>query len=93
CLVLWCPCVAIGRVANIVDAGKNEAGEICIFWCITEWLLCGCIVSREYRETLRARYDLPEKPCGDLWMHWCCVLCAVSQEYRELKSRGWDLSI
>jgi len=42
---------------------------------------------------MRAQYDLPEAPCMDCLVHFCCEACALCQEYRELKNRGFDLSI
>ncbi|CAI5477709.1 unnamed protein product [Closterium sp. Yama58-4] len=91
CCVYWCPCVAIGRIAEIADAGEADATQTCLFWYLIEaFSCCGCLYSMGYRKKLRMKYGLPAQPCGDIWMHWCCALCAVSQEYRELKNRGWD---
>lgn len=52
-----------------------------------------CLYSCSYRSKLRAQYDLPEAPCMDCLVHFCCETCALCQEYRELKNRGFDLSI
>lgn len=52
-----------------------------------------CLYSCYYRSKLRAQYDLPEAPCMDCLVHFCCETCALCQEYRELKNRGFDLSI
>lgn len=40
-----------------------------------------------YRQTLRAKYNLLEAPCGDLTTHLFCHLCAICQEYREIRER------
>jgi hypothetical protein len=52
-----------------------------------------CLYSCCYRSKLRAQYDLPEAPCMDCLVHFCCETCTLCQEYRELKNRGYDLSI
>ncbi|KAL8249827.1 hypothetical protein R6Q59_006695 [Mikania micrantha] len=41
---------------------------------------------------MRQQYILPEKPCNDCLVHFCCEPCAICQEYRELKYRGFDVS-
>ncbi|CAI7790044.1 unnamed protein product [Closterium sp. NIES-54] len=94
CCVFWCPCVAIGRIAEIADNGEADSTQTCLFWYLIEaFSRCGCLYSMGYRKKLRMKYGLPADPCGDIWMHWWCHLCAVSQEYRELQNRGWDPSI
>ncbi|MED6111888.1 hypothetical protein PIB30_056426 [Stylosanthes scabra] len=52
-----------------------------------------CFYSCFYRSKMRAQYELPEAPCMDCFVHFCCEPCALCQEYRELKNRGFDLSI
>lgn len=52
-----------------------------------------CLYSCYYRSKMRAQYDLPEAPCMDCFVHFCCETCALCQEYRELKNRGYDMSI
>ncbi|GJP52246.1 hypothetical protein CLOM_g11382 [Closterium sp. NIES-68] len=94
CCVLWCPCVAVGRIAEIADAGEADSGQTCLFWYLLECLTrCGCLLAHGYRRKLRSKYGLPAKPCGDLCMHCFCEFCSIAQEYRELKNRGWDPSI
>ncbi|CAI7808127.1 unnamed protein product [Closterium sp. NIES-53] len=96
CCVLWCPCVAIGRIAEITDQGGTGSCQACCCWyCIQAFTLStlGCLYSKGFRTKLRRRYGLPASPCGDCLMHWCCPCCAISQEYRELKNRGWDPSL
>ncbi|CAI7799214.1 unnamed protein product [Closterium sp. NIES-54] len=94
CLVLWCPCVAVGRVANIVDAGKNEAEEICIFWCITEWLLCGCIVV----STLLL-FPMSEDPwdltyvCRELHQPWLGPLDRSAESLRAVAGTCLSVSV
>ncbi|KAG8500342.1 hypothetical protein CXB51_003647 [Gossypium anomalum] len=52
-----------------------------------------CFYSCFYRSKLRGQYDLPEEPCTDCLVHFCCAACALCQEYRELKNRGFDMGI
>ena len=40
------------------------------------------------RSRVRARYGLPEAPCGDVLFHTCCQECAIFQEFKELEARG-----
>ena len=54
---------------------------------------CGCIYACFYRKRLRIQYALPESPCADCLVHFCCEGCALCQEYRELRSRGFDMDI
>ena len=54
---------------------------------------CGCMYSCFYRSKMRRQYMLPETPCGDCLVHFCCETCALCQEYRELKIRGFDMPI
>lgn len=63
------------------------------------WIFCalscfglGSIYSHRFRKGLRTLYNLPEEPCKDFCVHFCCPLCAICQEYRELKNRGLDPS-
>lgn len=97
CLVLWCPCVAVGRIAEMTSDGRTGRRLVCcaFFWTdlASSALIAiplGFLISMTYRTKLRMRYNLPEEPCGDCCTHFCCLGCALCQEYRELKNRGWD---
>lgn len=54
---------------------------------------CACIYSCFYRSRMRQQYMLPDDPCPDFVVHFCCESCALCQEYRELQHRGFDVSI
>jgi hypothetical protein len=54
-------------------------------WCGSAWF------SHPYRTKLRAKYQLPEKPCSDFHAHCLLSPCALCQEYRELELRGVDM--
>ncbi|KAJ8760766.1 hypothetical protein K2173_018822 [Erythroxylum novogranatense] len=94
CLTCWCPCIAFGRIAEMVDRGSTSCGVsgalYTLILCLTG---CSCLYSSFYRSKLRGQYFLEESPCGDCCIHFCCEECALCQEYRELKKRGFDLSI
>ncbi|KAL5707574.1 hypothetical protein ACHQM5_018463 [Ranunculus cassubicifolius] len=78
----------------------------CILWGLVNALCClltgggaliglpgGCFVACYacgYRRTLRAKYNLPDAPCGDLGTHLFCHVCAVCQEHREIRDRSQD---
>ncbi|XP_021910199.1 protein PLANT CADMIUM RESISTANCE 11-like [Carica papaya] len=95
CLTCWCPCIAFGRIAEIVDRGSTSCGVsgalYTLLLCMTG---CSCLYSCFYRSKLRGQYFLEESVCcTDCCIHFCCEQCALCQEYRELKNQGFDLSI
>ncbi|XP_027347846.1 protein PLANT CADMIUM RESISTANCE 7-like [Abrus precatorius] len=95
CLVTcFCPCVTFGLIAEIVDKGTTTCA-CCgtIYGTLLAFTGLACLYSCSYRSKLRVQYDLPEAPCMDCLVHFCCETCALCQEYRELKNRGFDLSI
>ncbi|XP_057416262.1 cell number regulator 1-like [Lotus japonicus] len=95
CLVTcFCPCITFGMIAEIVDKGTSTC--TCggtIYGTLLALTGLACLYSCSYRSKLRAEYDLPEAPCMDCLVHFCCETCALCQEYRELKNRGFDMSI
>ncbi|AES90189.2 putative PLAC8 motif-containing protein [Medicago truncatula] len=95
CLVTcFCPCVTFGMIAEIVDKGNSTCTcDGTIYGALLAVTGLACLYSCYYRSKLRAQYDLPEAPCMDCLVHFCCETCALCQEYRELKNRGYDLSI
>ncbi|KAG6671465.1 hypothetical protein I3842_16G004500 [Carya illinoinensis] len=94
CLTCWCPCVAFGRIAEIVDRGSTSCGVsgalYTLILCVTG---CSCLYSCFYRSKLRGQYFLEESPCTDCCVHCFCQECALCQEYRELKHHGFEMSI
>ncbi|KAI5014826.1 hypothetical protein ZWY2020_056216, partial [Hordeum vulgare] len=96
CLTFFCPCVAFGRIVQIVDRGA-VLSVLCERDAVHAAGLgdggMGCLYSCCYRSRLREQYGLKEKPCADCCVHWFCELCAMCQEYRELKNRGFDPSL
>ncbi|KAM7270697.1 hypothetical protein ACFE04_029911 [Oxalis oulophora] len=94
CLTCWCPCIAFGRIAEIVDRGSTSCGIsgtlYGLIMCLTG---CSCLYSCFYRSKLRGQYFLKESPCTDCCVHCCCEECSLCQEYRELKNQGFDMSI
>ena len=53
---------------------------------------CHWVYSCLYREKIRRKFGLPETPCSDCCVHFCCEPCALCQEHAELKARGFDPS-
>ncbi|KAH9531968.1 hypothetical protein CY35_19G065000 [Sphagnum magellanicum] len=91
CCATWCPCVLMGRVAEIVDEGRTSCLSAgCLFF----WLLAlagSCVIySYGFRTRLREKYGLPPKPCGDFCSDYWCIWCSLAQETRELQNRGID---
>jgi Cys-rich protein (TIGR01571 family) len=89
CCATCCPCVLMGRIAEIVDEGSTSCLSAgCLFF----WLLAlagSCFIySYGYRARLRDKYGLPPKPCGDCCTDYWCICCSLAQETRELQNRG-----
>ncbi|WOL15427.1 cell number regulator 10-like [Canna indica] len=94
CMTFWCPCVTFGRIAEIADKGSTSCGTSgALYALLLGFTGCQWIYSWFYRTKLRAQYNLPDSPCCDCCVHFCCEYCALCQEYRELKNRGFDLTI
>ncbi|CDP00822.1 unnamed protein product [Coffea canephora] len=94
CITCWCPCITFGQIAEIVDKGTTSCGTSGALYGLLAYLTgCACIYSCFYRSKMRRQYMLPESPCGDCLVHFCCETCALCQEYRELKIRGFDMPI
>ncbi|KAL6187922.1 hypothetical protein ACLB2K_039317 [Fragaria x ananassa] len=90
CLTCWCPCITIGRIAEIVDRGSTSCGVSGALYGLMMCLMgCSCF----YRTRLRGQYFLEEKPCADCCVHFCCEECALCQEYRHLQNQGLDMTI
>ncbi|CAI9755973.1 unnamed protein product [Fraxinus pennsylvanica] len=93
CITCWCPCITFGRIAEIVDKGSSSCGVSGVLYTLIAITGCACLYSCFYRSKLRRQYMLPENPCADCCVHFCCECCALCQEHRELKNRGFDMSI
>ncbi|CAM0877647.1 unnamed protein product [Alopecurus aequalis] len=94
CITCWCPCITFGKVAEIVDRGSTSCVSAGALYTLLA-LLTGCqwVYSCTYRAKLRAQYELPDEPCCDCCVNFCCEPCALCQEYKELKARGYDPDI
>ncbi|XP_019170490.1 PREDICTED: protein PLANT CADMIUM RESISTANCE 2-like [Ipomoea nil] len=94
CITCWCPCITFGQIAEITDKGATSCGASGSLFCLIAAVIgCSCFYSCLYRSKLRQQYMLPESPCGDCLVHFCCDSCALCQEYRELKHHGFDMSL
>ncbi|CAK9159584.1 unnamed protein product [Ilex paraguariensis] len=93
CLTCVCPCIAMGRMVEIIDRGTTTRCVACALYYALSSVGCGWLYACTYRSKLRGLFKLPEAPCVDGLVHGSCCLCAISQEYRELKNRGVDPSI
>nr|XP_027099530.1 protein PLANT CADMIUM RESISTANCE 2-like [Coffea arabica] len=97
CLACWCPCVAFGRIAEIVDRGQSSCCKMGCIFCLLGLLLLNhgslsWIVSMGYRTKIRQQYGIMGGSCHDCILHFCCERCALCQEYRELQFQGYDVS-
>ncbi|KAG2317078.1 hypothetical protein Bca52824_020200 [Brassica carinata] len=93
CFTWFCPCVAFGRIAEILDKGETSQGLAGLMVVAMSKIGCGWYYASKYRAKLRNQYSLPEEPCSDGAIHFFCCSCALSQEHRELKYRGLDPSL
>ncbi|KAM3279704.1 hypothetical protein ACQJBY_046837 [Aegilops geniculata] len=94
CLTCWCPCITFGKVAEIVDRGSTSCGTSGALYALLGSLTgCHWIYSCTYRSKMRAQYALPDEPCCDCCVHFCCEPCGLIQQYKELKARGYDPDI
>jgi Cys-rich protein (TIGR01571 family) len=91
CVTCWCPCITFGRVAEIVDRGATSCGTSGALYALLVYFTgCQWIYSCTYRSKMRSQFGLPEDPCCDCCVHFCCEPCALCQQYKELKARGYD---
>jgi len=88
CLGWWAPCVLYGQNKEAITGDDCATqGGIFLALCII-FPPAICCWASPTRTTLRRAYDLPEAPCNDCCVYWCCQGCALCQEARELKIRG-----
>lgn len=90
CMTCWFPCVTFGRVAVMVDRGETSCcatGTIYAVLCC--FVGCSRFYTCTYRSKMRAQYELPEEPCCDCCVAFCCEPCALCQHYRHLKAKGF----
>ncbi|KAL2605816.1 hypothetical protein GLYMA_09G187000v4 [Glycine max] len=94
CCSTWlCPQCIFGPNAEIIDQGRTSSRSATYIFCGLSLVGWAFLYSFKFRSKLRALYNLPEEPCGDLCVHYCCLVFAISQERRELKNRGLDTSV
>ncbi|URE22142.1 Protein PLANT CADMIUM RESISTANCE [Musa troglodytarum] len=89
-----CDCTDDCGNCKLLTALLYPCGTSGAVYGLLEYLTC-ChwVYSCSYRSKLRAQYSLPESPCHDCLVHFCCESCALCQEYRELKHRDFDMTI
>ena len=80
CVTYWCPCITFGKVAEIVDRGSTSCGTSGALYALLGSLTgCHWIYSCTYRSKMRAQYALPDDPCCDCCVHFCCEPCGLIQ--------------
>ncbi|XP_020239269.1 cell number regulator 2 [Cajanus cajan] len=92
CLTWCCPRFTFGRNVDIIDQGRTSPTIARLIFFALGCFGLASLYTCGFRSKLRAIYNLPEEPCSDCCVHYCCLLCAICQEYRELKNRGLDPS-
>lgn len=94
CLTLWCPCVSVGRVTEIVNEGVVSCRSSGTLYTLLIFVCgCTCCYTAWNRSKLRTRYSLEGQHCNDCLTHCLCEECAMCQEYRELENRGYIMSL
>ncbi|XP_078182055.1 cell number regulator 10-like isoform X2 [Carex rostrata] len=93
-ITFFCPCITFGQIAELADRGMTSCSGAGLIWILLLYFTgCQWVYSWMYRAKLRAAYSLPEDPCHDCLVHFCCEPCALCQEYRELKNRGFNMNL
>ncbi|KAI4365836.1 hypothetical protein MLD38_021787 [Melastoma candidum] len=93
CITCWCPCVAFGQNAEVIDRGNTSCANAgCIYYLLGHFAF-NAMYACTYRSKIRGQYSIPGDQCTDCCVHCCCPLCAICQEHRELVNRGLDPSI
>lgn len=86
---MCCPCIVIGRYAEILDQGSTTCCTAGAVYFLIQLLTgCGFLYTCGYRARLRQKFGLPEEPCGDCMTDCCCPACSILQVYRELGNRN-----
>ncbi|XP_006661605.2 cell number regulator 10-like [Oryza brachyantha] len=96
CMACWCPCIPVGQIAEIVDKGSSSCPLNGVLYCLVFHVsggMCQWLYPCAYRAKLRAAYGLPETPCSDCVVNFCCQTCSIAQMHRELQNRGYDPSL
>ncbi|CAF2050689.1 unnamed protein product [Brassica rapa] len=94
CLTCWCPCITVGRIAEIVDQGSSSCCATGALYMLSMYTVFGsACISCKYRTKMRKQYNLKGSECGDYLKHFFCELCALTQTYRELTKRGFDVPL
>ena len=93
CLTFWCPCIAFGQIAEVVDDGQSSCCIHAVIYALLLSVGVPCIYSCMWRQKLRNKYRLEPGCCGDFGTHCICECCALCQEHRELRNRGLDPSL
>jgi len=75
-------------MGEIISAATQARLIFCLLGCAG----LSSVYSYRFRSGLRTLFNLPQEPCIDFCVHYCCTICAICQEYRELKNRGLDPS-
>ena len=74
-----------------MDRGATSCGTAGALYALLAYFTgCHWIYSCTYRAKMRAQFGLPDTPCCDCCVHFCCETCALCQQYKELKARGFD---
>ncbi|XP_058732529.1 protein PLANT CADMIUM RESISTANCE 3-like [Vicia villosa] len=92
CLTLWCPCVAFGRVAEIVDKGTTSCCVHGLLYCLLGSVGLGSLYGCIYRTKLRNVFGIDGSQTSDCLASCCCFPISLCQEHRELEARGFDMS-
>jgi len=101
CLVAWCPCIAIGRLAASkkyppppgLFPGVGDCCQACVLNCIVQsipWIgqtLEVWLFSYPIRKASRPR-GMDWDGCSECCTVVCCSRCALCQELNSLERRG-----
>ncbi len=83
CYGCWCTSCLYGE--NAVQIDGSDYDDACWAFITSGRNPLAFVELMDNRRTLREKYSLPEEPCNDCTVIFCCLPCAVCQAARELK--------
>lgn len=91
CLLTWCsPCIPYGRTQSIVATGSDADWVMwcVIFWAVSNFTGCACILEVMTRSNLRAKHNIPGSLGMDIFHALYCIPCAIQQDARQVGQEG-----
>lgn len=73
---------------TVIEGSQDQMAPCCLIYFLILWFTgFQCILGMYGRDRLRKKYNLPDEPCPDFFVHCCCHACGLCQEARYLKDK------